>query len=142
MTEFIFMWMQKLGYTHPLHPPVTHVPMGMAIAGCLFGLIGAFRRQPALLRSSRHCYVLGLIGIVPTMFLGYMDWQHFYAGAWHPLIVAKILLATLLLVVVSLNIVELRREPPRIRTIVTLCVLGLAIAGNLGFDGGELQYGG
>lgn len=142
MTDFIFMWLEKLGYTHPLHPALTHVPMGMVIGGCFFLLISYFFKAPALARTSLHCYVFALVGIPPVMFVGYMDWQHFFGGEWQPYIILKIVLATLLIVVCGFNVNKLRRATtPVPRYLLVTAVLSLAIAGVLGFAGGEIQYG-
>jgi uncharacterized membrane protein len=142
MTEFIFMWLEKLGYTHPLHSPVTHVPMGMVIGGCLFALIAEFRRKPMLFRTALHCYVLALVGIPITVFVGYMDWQHFYTGEWNSYIVAKLIMAAMLLLICMVNVVLLRRDPPPGRQIAVGAVVSLALAGVLGYFGGELMVGG
>jgi uncharacterized membrane protein len=141
MTEFIFLWLDKIGYGHPIHPPVTHVPMGMILCGGVFLLVAHFANKPFLRRTALHCYVLGLIGILPTMLLGYMDWQHFYQGVWTVPIVAKICTASLLIATTIFNIVQLRREPPRPMVILIGGVAALAMAGFIGFEGGEVMYG-
>ncbi len=141
MTDFIFMWLEKLGYAHPLHPPVTHVPMGMVIGGCAFALIGVLLNQPAFRRTALHCFVFALIGIPPVMFAGYMDWQHFYGGEWQPYIILKIALATLLIAICGYTVALLRRPDPNPRILLAAAVLSLAVAGVIGFAGGEIQYG-
>lgn len=142
MTEFIFMWLEKLGYTHPLHAPVTHVPMGMVIGGCTFALFAFFAKKPALFRTAMHCYVLALIAVPPTMFIGYMDWQHFYRGAANPYVTTKIVLGAILFVLSIVNIRLLSRENAGRPVVLAACVASLVVAGLIGFFGGELQYGG
>ena len=142
MTEFIYMWLAKLGYGHPIHSPVTHVPMGMVIGGCLFVLLAAFLNKPIFYRTAKHCYAFALAGIPPVMFLGYMDWQHFYHGEWRLEIAAKIILGVVLLLVCAYNFMRLRKEPVDRRVTLAAAVISLAIAGALGFFGGELVYGG
>lgn len=142
MTEFIYMWLAKFGYGHPIHSPVTHIPMGMVIGGCVFVLLAAFLNKPDFYRTAMHCYAVALAGIPPVMFLGYMDWQHFYRGEWRFEIAAKIILAVVLFAVCVYNFIRLRREPGDRRVTVAAAVISLAIAGALGFFGGELVYGG
>jgi len=40
MIEFIYQTLIKFGYTHPLHPTLTHVPIGMVMGAFLFVLVG------------------------------------------------------------------------------------------------------
>lgn len=141
MTEFIFMWLEKAGYSHPIHPPVTHVPMGMILCAGVFLLVAHFADKPFLRRTALHCYVLGLISILPTMLLGYIDWQHFYQGVWTKPIVIKIIVANLLIVGCIYNIVQLRKEPPKPWAILIGGLASLAMAGLIGFEGGEVLYG-
>ncbi len=37
MTEVIFGFLNSIGFTHPLHPAFTHIPMGMVIGAVVFG---------------------------------------------------------------------------------------------------------
>ena len=82
MFEFIYQVLAKIGYTHPIHPAITHVPVGLIIGGFIFIFVGRFLKQPVLAETARHCMILALIFVPAAMFLGYLDWQHFYAGAW------------------------------------------------------------
>jgi uncharacterized membrane protein len=80
MFEFIYQPLTNLGYNHPIHPTLTHVPIGMAMGAFIFVLIAVITRKKNLAQTARHCSVLALIGPVPTALLGLMDWQHFYGG--------------------------------------------------------------
>ena len=142
MTEFIYMWLGEIGYGHPLHSPITHAPMGMVIGGCLFVLLAAFMNKPALFTTAKHCYAVALAAIPPTVFVGYMDWQHFYHGVWRHEIVIKLVLASVLLAVCAYNFRRLRRGAGDKRVTAACSLVALAIAGALGFFGGELVYGG
>lgn len=141
MTEFIYMWLQKLGFNHPLHVPVTHVPMGMVIGGCVFAVCAVAAGKPELSRTALHCYVLALLAMPPTMFIGYMDWQHFLQGAPNPFVIAKIVLAFLLMIVCWINIRLLGKDPRHRAGILAANVGALILAGLIGYFGGELQYG-
>jgi uncharacterized membrane protein len=39
MIESIYQTLAKIGYTHPLHPPATHLPAGLIIGAFIFALI-------------------------------------------------------------------------------------------------------
>lgn len=142
MTEFIYLWLDKLGFAHPLHAPITHVPMGMVIGGCLFVLLATFLAKPDFYRTALHCYVVALAVIPPAMFVGYMDWQHFYHGAWRVPIIAKLALAPVLFAVCAYVCVRLRRGAGDTRLTVLCALVSLALGGAIGYFGGELVYGG
>ena len=48
MIDAIYGFLQGLGYGHPLHPPLTHLPMGLVIASFVFAVL-------SLLISQRRC---------------------------------------------------------------------------------------
>jgi len=96
--DFIYQMLAKIGYTHPIHPAITHVPVGLIIGGFVFDITARFLKRPVLAQTARHCMILALISVIPTMFLGYLDWQYFYGGAWLFPFKMKLLLAVLLLI--------------------------------------------
>ena len=43
--EFIYETLQKFGYTHPLHPTLTYLPIGLVLAAFVFALFAiVFKR--------------------------------------------------------------------------------------------------
>ena len=141
MFEFIYQALAKIGYTHPIHPAITHVPLGLTIGGFVFDIAARFLKRPVLTQTARHCMVLALISTLPTMFLGYLDWQHFYGGAWLFPIKMKLLLAGMLLIFLSTVVIldlKLERNSKFIILIYTFC---LVMVIGLGYFGGELVYG-
>ncbi len=140
MFESIYQFLGNLGYHHPLHPTLTHAPIGLTIGAFVFGIIGLISGE-GYLRTARRCAVLALIAAPPTILLGVMDWQHYYKGAFLFPIVAKLILALLLLLFLTLGIVKGVKGGPTARSPVlfyTFC-LGLVIL--LGYFGGEMVYG-
>lgn len=97
MIESIYQILEKIGYTHPLHPPATHLPAGLIIGAFLFALIGWIFNRKNLAQTARHCLGLALIMAVPTILLGLMDWQYRFGGGWLFEIKAKLVLAGILL---------------------------------------------
>lgn len=141
MIVSIYELLGSLGYTHPLHPALTHIPMGMIIGAFFFALVSLVLRKEDLARSAHHCIVLALIFVLPTVIAGYMDWQHAFMAEWNNLFRAKIVLAAILvfLLLVAFAIGRKGVSGTLVKLIVyTLCLL-VAIA--LGFLGGEIQYG-
>ena len=90
MIEFIYQTLAKFGYSHPLHPAMTHIPMGMIIGGFLFAVGSMAFKNDDLAIAAHFSYALALIFVLPTMILGYMDWQYkFEALGWAFAISAK-----------------------------------------------------
>ena len=93
MFEFIYETLLKFGYTHPLHPTLTHLPIGLVLGSFVFGLIAIVYRKSALITTARHCAILAPVTVPLAVLLGLMDWQHFYGGAWIFSIKMKLALA-------------------------------------------------
>jgi uncharacterized membrane protein len=141
MTELIFEILETVGFAHPLHPAITHIPMGMVMGAFFFGLAAIVFKNSDFSRTAQHCVVLALIFILPTIIAGYLDWQHTFDGEWEFLIKLKIVLALVFtaLLTVAYKLGNKEEVNPKILFIVyALC---LACAVGLGFSGGELQYG-
>jgi uncharacterized membrane protein len=141
MFEFIYQCLQDIGYTHPLHPPMTHVPVGLTIGAFIFGLGAFLLRRSSLSNTAHHCTILALIGLFPTVLLGYMDWQHNFAGAWIFPIKMKFILACVLLVLLVIAAILGRDRGNGPRNVVGIHLLCLLTVIVLGYFGGELVYG-
>jgi hypothetical protein len=81
------------------------------------------------------------LGIFPTAFAGYLDWQHTFGGNWEFLIILKIVLAALLAIVLAAIAVMDDPENPKFDKRTLFYILTVLLAIGLGFSGGELQYG-
>ena len=141
LTKIVFDFLSQLGFTHPLHPAMTHIPMGMVMGAVTFRFVGLIRKFRILARTGFHCIILGLLGIFPTVFTGYLDWQHTFGGEWEFLIVLKMVLAALLLIVLAVIAFKDDPDQPKLNKMTLLYLLTVLVAIGLGFSGGELQYG-
>ena len=141
MTEFIFKLLNDIGFTHPLHPAITHVPMGMIMGGFTFAAVALFFKKDQLAKTAHYCFILALIGILPTMVLGYLDWQHSFEGVWNTLIKLKIAGAFVLGILLIIAVKQGQKSENISRTIMVVYTLCLMNAIAMGFLGGELQYG-
>ena len=141
LTQVIFDFLSKIGFTHPLHPAMTHIPMGMAMGAFVFRFASFLPKLKMLARTGYHCIILGFLGIFPTVFAGLLDWQHRYDGHWEGLIILKMILAGLL--AITMLFVAIKDDPENVRfDKITACYfLMLLLAIGLGYCGGELQYG-
>ena len=53
MIGTIYETLYKIGYTHPLHPALTHLVVGLVIGGFLFGLVAWVFGRPAPAQTAR-----------------------------------------------------------------------------------------
>lgn len=143
MIESMYKFLEKIGYTHPLHPPLTHVPMGLVIGIFIFVLVAGVLRRPVLpIVAYRRIILLALVFTFPTILLGYADWQHFYEGAWLFPIKVKLGLTAVFLILLVVAFIYTRRiesETKGALAIYTLCFLTVAA---LGYFGGQLTLEG
>ena len=139
MIELPYRLLESVGFTHPLHPAITHLPMGMAMGAFLFGL--ASLKYAALAATARHCAVLGVIFVPPTIVLGIFDWQHYYDGDWSTLFITKIVLALTLPLLLLAAVAAGSRGADDSRLPLVLYALCLVNAIGLGYIGGEIGYG-
>ncbi len=140
MISFIYQTLAKIGYTHPLHPTVTHLPVGLVIGTFLFMVLALIFKRDVLAQTARHCIVLALFGVPPTVLLGIMDWQHFYGGSLLFPIKMKLILAGVLLIFLIIAVVFGLLAKNSVKLIFTLYVLCLLSVVGLGYFGGELVY--
>jgi uncharacterized membrane protein len=140
MIESIYAALAKVGFTHPLHPILVHVPMGMIIGMFIFSLLGLTWKKGYLLQTAYHCSVLALAFIIPVILAGLMDWQHSLNGEWKTLIIVKMVLSCILTILLIYAVIIRNRgaSPRHLFLIYALC---LACAGGLGYSGGQLVYG-
>jgi len=139
MIDFVYETLSNLGFDHPLHPAVTHIPMGMIVGGFLFALMG-FKKE-AFVQTAHYCYGLALVFIFPTIIVGIMDWQYRLVGKWDNLIIAKFILAGTLTLLVAFAVWYGNKKDKKLTTLVAIYGLSLLNAGGLGFIGGTLTYG-
>ena len=141
MIENIYQTVAGFGYTHPLHPAVTHLPIGLIIGGSLFGLLAAVFRRATFATTAKHCMALAFPALLPTLLLGYGDWQHFYGGTFLFEIKVKLILAGLLCFFLLILIIQSRKGEGVTMNHLPLYLICLMIITGLGYFGGELIFG-
>jgi cytochrome c2 len=141
MIEFIYRTLTKFGYSHPLHPTLTHLPIGMVMGVFFFILAALIFRKLSLAQTARHCSVMALIAALPTALLGLMDWYHFYGGSLLFPIKMKLILAGILIIFLLLAVIIGFFGETFSKIVIALYVLCLVSVIGLGYFGGELVYG-
>jgi len=143
MIDLLYQLLEKIGYTHPIHPPLTHLPMGLVIGLFIFALLAVLFRHTMLPQLAYNRFVLlAIVFSFPTILLGYTDWQYFYEGSWSFPIKLKFALSGVLLILFYIALISGRKAKAETRstlTIYTLCFLTVTI---LGYFGGQLAIEG
>ena len=139
--EGFYHILQKVGYDHPVHPPFTHIPIGLVVAVFIFGFLSLILRRELLPAAAyRRINIMAFLFLVPTILFGYMDWMYHYRGAWSLPIIVKIALSGILLVLLVMAIALNRRKEPQSGKAVLVYGLCLITVTGLGFYGGELVF--
>ena len=141
MIKDLYQALEKVGFIHPLHPALTHIPMGMVMGAFAFVVVFVLFGKKEFLTTATHCMWLAFLGIFPTAMLGFTDWQYRFYGEWSLLIVLKMIFAAALASLIFFAIKSTEKyqsSPKKLLIIYGLC---LALVTGLGFMGGELQYG-
>jgi uncharacterized membrane protein len=141
MITFLYNTLAKVGYTHPIHPPVTHLTVGMVIGAFLFGIVAWKLRHQALAKTAHHCIILAIVALFPTILSGLMDWQHYYAGGWLFAIKMKLGLAVLLFILLVFALIAGYKAETVSKSAVILYALCLVNVTAIGYFGGELVFG-
>jgi len=111
------------------------MPTGLVIGAFIFLLVGVIFKRANLLTTSHHCIILALIFLFPTTFLGFTDWQHFYAGVWSFPIKMKIILTGLLFIFLAMAVLmEIKKKGGLMSKsfVYFLCVVCVVGAGYFG----------
>lgn len=137
-----YQFLGALGYRHPFHPALVHLPIGLVAGAFIFGWLAFLFKNEKLARSARHCLTLAFLFWFPVVLLGFMDWQHFYGGAWLTPVKIKMVLSGILFLLFLTALIFGFKEGRSSKTALTVYTLGLFTVVLLGFFGAQLVYGG
>jgi mono/diheme cytochrome c family protein len=140
--ERVYQFLNSIGYFHPIHPPATHIPIGLVFGALLLGVLSLIFRHQAMARAARYSTVISFIFLLPVALLGYMDWQHQFAGGWLLPIKVKIVLAVFLFFFLSAALIVGRKSDALSGTLLIFYSLSFLAAIGLGFFGGQIVYSG
>jgi mono/diheme cytochrome c family protein len=142
MIDSLYELLAKMGFTDPLHAPLTHIPIGLVIGAFLFFLVAVLFGKKNLAVTARHVSILAFIFVFPTILFGVFDWLHFFKGAFLAPIKYKMILASAVLVLLAVGIIM--GSELKVRTAPLMVVYALAVVAvvGLGWFGGKLVYGG
>jgi uncharacterized membrane protein len=144
MTAFdpFYKALAAIGFSDPVHPALAHMPIGLVVGALIFGFTALWWKRPLWGVSARHCLGLAWLFWFPTVLFGVMDWQYFYHGVWIFPIEAKIALAGLLFVLLSIGLVLIFTGKGESKSLLVIYVLAFFTVVALGYFGGRLVFGG
>ena len=138
----IYSSLYLIGFHDPIHPPLTHIPIGVVAAALVFGVLALVMGRPSLAQAARYCLVLAWLSIFPTVLLGFMDWQHWYQGALLTPILIKICLVSFLFLLLSLGIILIFTGHEDSKVLLAIYLIAFFTVIGLGYFGGRLVFGG
>ena len=142
MFDSFYAFLDRLGYLHPIHPAMTHMPIGLVVGSLFLGTAGWLSHRSVLVRSAYYTLVLALLFWFPTILFGLMDWQRYYAGAWLFPFKMKLILASVLFLLLLSGVLLGYRDQTRIKRLLPIYLLCFMNVTALGYFGGQLVYGG
>ncbi len=141
MIESLYTFLGMLGFHHPLHPIIVHLPMGLVVGSVAFSLADMKWPDKNYATSAYHCILLSLIAVIPVYIAGLLDWQQWFGGDINKWIIIKMILGVLLTIMLFVTVQQKKKGAPQ-KKLFVFYLISLAICGGLGFSGGELLYGG
>jgi mono/diheme cytochrome c family protein len=142
MIDSLYELLAKIGFTDPLHAPLTHIPIGLVIGAFLFFLVAVLFGRKNLVMTARHVSILAFIFVFPTILFGVFDWLHFFKGALIAPIKYKMILASAVLVLLGAGIIVGSELKVRTAPMMVIYALAVVCVVGLGWFGGKLVYGG
>ena len=142
MLDSIYGFFQSIGYTHPIHPTMVSMPIGLLIGALCLAAFAIGGRSAVLGTCARSCLQLALLFLIPTVLAGLMDWQYFYSGALLPPFKLKMALAALLFVLLFATLFSSRQNTKNSKPFLIFCGLAVLCVIALGYLGGKLVFSG
>jgi len=140
--DSVYRFLSNVGYAHPLHAALVHMPIGLVMGAFVFAWAALFFKGRQLALSARYCAILALLFWFPAVLFGFTDWRHFFNGAWLSPITVKLVLAGILLILLVIGLVFGGRGREGSRGLLAIYSLCLLTAIGLGYFGAQLVYAG
>jgi uncharacterized membrane protein len=137
-----YQFVDKLGFSHPIHAIIVHLPIGFIVGAFIFGSIAFLFNRERLALSARDCTILATLFYFPVVLFGFTDWVHYYGAAWLPAIKTKIILSGILLVLLLatlyLELVGKKNSKWALQLTYTGSLIAVVL---IGWNGANLIYG-
>jgi len=137
----LYRMLASLGFTDPIHSPMTHIPIGLVIGAFVFFAVALIFKRERLALTARHVSILALIFVFPTILFGVFDWIHFYHAVLMPAIKVKMFLAVLLVALLVIGVILGGKAKPRNGWMLVIYSLSVLTVVGLGYYGAGIIYG-
>jgi uncharacterized membrane protein len=138
----LYQFVDNLGFSHPIHAIVVHLPIGFIVGAFIFGTIAFLFNRNRLALSARDCTILATIFYFPVVFFGVTDWVHYYGGAWLPAIRIKVILSGMLSILLLATLYfEFSSKKTVKWALPILYTCSLITVVFIGWNGANLIYG-
>ncbi len=141
MLDAMYAMLAKVGFTDPLHAPITHMPIGLITGSLVFFVTAIIFKKRQLITSARHASILALLFVFPTILFGVFDWIHFYHAILMPAIKIKMVLAGSVLVLLGAGIILGSEIKIRAFWMTAIYALAFVAVIGLGWFGAGIIYG-
>lgn len=146
MTELwlraFYQSLDKLGFSHPIHATLVHLPIGFIVAAFILGAIAVLFGRERLALSAYHCIILAIIFWFPVVLFGITDWVHYYGRVWsHPIIIKMVLTGILLVLLLAVPYFGSNKKKTSHWIILILYTFCLITVVPIGWYGAQLIYG-
>jgi uncharacterized membrane protein len=136
-----YQFLDKMGFSHPIHVVLVHLPIGFVVGAFILGSIAILFGRDKLALSARHCIILAIFFWFPVVLFGFTDWVHYYGRVWLPAIKIKMILTGILFILLlAVLYFESSKKTSKwvILTLYTFCLITVV---PIGWYGAQLIYG-
>jgi uncharacterized membrane protein len=140
--DSLYRFLSNVGYAHPLHPALVHMPIGLVMGAFVFAWAALLFKGRQLALTARYCAILAFLFWFPTVLFGFMDWRHFYHGAWLSPITVKLVLTGIFMILLVIGLVLGSKGREGSRVLLATYGLCLLTVIGLGYFGAQLVYAG
>jgi mono/diheme cytochrome c family protein len=137
----LYAVLNGMGFPDPVHVTLVHIPIGLVIGAFILSWIAWLTRWKNAAAGAHYCSRLALLFLIPVILTGFMDWRHFYFGAWLTPVKLKLILGILLLILSALIVAAGFRWKDGWRTAAVLGALSVVAVVGLGWYGARIVYG-
>lgn len=141
MIDSFYRALEKIGYAHPLHPPLAHVPIGIIAGLLIVTLIALLAGRRSFVQSAHRPFIIiAFIAVFPLALFGITDWQYFYNGAWLFPIRIKFALTGVLLILLGTGVFFTRKGTGASAAVLIIYLMCFLTMGALGYLGANLVF--
>jgi uncharacterized membrane protein len=141
MIDEMYALLARIGFTEPLHSPITHMPIGLVVGALIFFLVGILFKKQNFILTARHASILAFVFVFPTILLGVFDWIHFYHATLFTPIKIKMTLACIAMVLLGAGIILGSEIKLHSVTMTFIYALTFIVMIGLGYFGSGIIYG-